>query len=105
MFRAFLCRSLPSAKVIGIAGHALAAAAPYTAIELYPLSAPAGALGARDSRSPQAVSGGQAVGFIRISGEPTGRPDQLIDHAALWTSTGMPVDLNPAGFSTSFAES
>ena len=104
MFRTLVGLFLTTAAVIGFASRASAAGAPYQAIELYPLSAPPGALGANDSRSPQVVSGGQAVGSVRISGSSTGPPDQIIDHAAVWTSAEVPVDLNPAGFATSLAE-
>jgi hypothetical protein len=70
---------------------------------LYPLSPPAGDLAGHDSRGPVPVALGQSVGSFRVSGSSGGPPEAIIDHAALWTPTGIQVDLNPAGFAISGA--
>src|SRR5437764_698706 len=76
--------------------------APYRAVELYPLSAPPGTLGATPSQGPaQAVALGKAVGSAVISVQS---PSLRTDHAVVWMSNGTPVDLSPIGFGTSFAE-
>jgi hypothetical protein len=65
------------------------ASAGYTAMDLYTLRAPAGLTVDEPSRGNPTASGGQVVGIARAS---DGTP-----HPILWTASGLPIDLAPAG--------
>ena len=88
------------ASVASLGSAAFADAVSYRAVELYPLSVPAGTLGATPSPGPQVVYGGQSVGSAVISVQS---PALRTDHAVVWTSNGTPIDLNPNGIGTSHA--
>ncbi|MGD1278491.1 MAG: PEP-CTERM sorting domain-containing protein [Tepidisphaeraceae bacterium] len=84
--------------LLGIAAPS-ARAASYTGTVLYPLTLPSGFASVTASGNPQTAAAGQVVGY----GNDTATGGY--DHAVLWSGpAGSAVDLNPAGFTASFAD-